>query len=398
MGANTIAARQINALSVPRAAFLSAAAACRSAEVRHMWDDLLNATNQVYAQYNSPEWFEHLQATGSADSIRLGIVRNDKDQVIGLAPFRTGVYNFPFRLKSWTLVKMPVRTVFLLGSEPLLPPEPGAHDDLFLALCKKLPQNEAVYLHSVPTSSFLWQYLQTSRAIRDHFLLLVPWGIRPLHLLDLPDTFVGYLQKFNAKKRSDLKRKVRLFEERGGGPLQLQRIETADQVPAFLDGVVRILNRSWQRWVVNSSLDNNPGNQHRLADLAGRNLLRSYLLQCGDKPCAFVLGYQFRDIYHYADPRYDQTYKTLSPGTVLLWLMLEDLFRHRPPRRLNFGVGDARYKREFGNRQYQDAAVLLLRKTATNRIRRSSHAAFQSLVHFVKKLGRQRSAAEPEQE
>jgi glycosyltransferase involved in cell wall biosynthesis len=364
---------------------LSAPAAWQTPDIRAKWQELSQTSEQVYAQYSSPEWFDHLQAAGFTGQLRLAIAHGADGQVIGMAPLRASGYTYNAMLKGFPVWKLRLKAAHLLGSQPLLPPSMEVHDEFFLALGKGLEQTTGIYLHSVPTSSFLWEYLHSSRVLRDHFYLTTPGGLRPLHLIDLPTTYADYLGQFTAKKRSDLRRKVRLLGERGGGEIQLQRVTAAEQVFDFLDAVALVHDQAWQAPAADLPLDNSPRNRSRLADLAQRGLLRAYWLRCGGRPCAFVLGYQFRNIYHYADPRYHQDFKALSPGTVLLWLMLEDLFQHDPPRWLNFGIGEARYKMEFGNRQYEDASVLLLRKNAVNRVRQAGHWTFESMIGFLKK-------------
>jgi CelD/BcsL family acetyltransferase involved in cellulose biosynthesis len=120
-------------------------------------------------------------------------------------------------------------------------------------------------------------------------------------------------------------------------------------------------------------------------DVARRGLLRSYVLYGANAPCALVLGYQFGDVFHYAEIAYDQTFGRFSPGTALLYLLIEDLTGHRSPRLVNFGIGDAGYKREFSNIHAEDASVLLLPKNAANAVRRRCHGAFRSLVASVKR-------------
>ena len=50
-----------------------------------------------------------------------------------------------------------------------------------------------------------------------------------------------------------------------------------------------------------------------LAVLARLGLLRSYVLSSGDRPCAIVLGYQYHDIFHYAEIAFDQSFSDFSP-------------------------------------------------------------------------------------
>ena len=117
-------------------------------------------------------------------------------------------------------------------------------------------------------------------------------------------------------------------------------------------------------------------------------MLRSYLLRCGERPCAFVLGYQHGDVYHYAEIGYDRDFTNFSPGMVLYYLLVRDLFAHRPPSTLNFGRGDADYKQRFGNVQREDVSIFLMRKTHRNRLRVGSHSAFRSFVSAARRAVR----------
>ena len=131
----------------------------------------------------------------------------------------------------------------------------------------------------------------------------------------------------------------------------------------------------------------NEAARSRLADLAARGLLRSYLLRCGDDYCAYVLGYQSCGVFHYADIAFDERFASFSPGAVLLYLLIANLIEHRPPTastrcpEVNFGIGDSGYKEQFGNWHSRESSVLLLRRTAANRLRVAAH-------RFLKTLGR----------
>jgi CelD/BcsL family acetyltransferase involved in cellulose biosynthesis len=52
----------------------------------------------------------------------------------------------------------------------------------------------------------------------------------------------------------------------------------------------------------------------------------------------------------------------LSPGIVLMLLLVEDLFTHDPPRLIDFGSGDHEYKRSLGNSRCTELDVVYLAK------------------------------------
>jgi CelD/BcsL family acetyltransferase involved in cellulose biosynthesis len=191
--------------------------------------------------------------------------------------------------------------------------------------------------------------------------------VRNFYTVSLPTSFSDYLARFTKKKRYNLNRQVRLLREAGNGDLSLRRIESVDQIPGFIHDARTIAQQSWQHQY-RPELFTGINAVESLGDLARRNLLRAYVLICGGAPCAFVLGYQRNQVYHYADIGYDQAYARFSPGAVLYYLMLEDLIAYRRPVVLNLGIGDSEYKRQFATDYYQELTVLLFRPHLKNTV------------------------------
>ena len=95
-------------------------------------------------------------------------------------------------------------------------------------------------------------------------------------------------------------------------------------------------------------------------------ILRAYVLRVGGQSCAFVLGYQYRGIFHYSDVAYDEELAHASPGILLLQYLMQDLTSWNPPKLVNFGIGDALYKRLFSNSQTDSTTICFLPKTLGN--------------------------------
>ncbi|HWU39522.1 MAG TPA: GNAT family N-acetyltransferase, partial [Candidatus Acidoferrum sp.] len=170
--------------------------------------------------------------------------------------------------------------------------------------------------------------------------------------------------------------------------LECRRVEAEDQVEAFLEAAERVRARSWQgRKLGPWNYSGEPALVGpELKGLARAKILRSYLLECGGEPCAYNVGYQFDGVYHYKEPRFDEALGRLSPGTVLLYLLLEDLFARDRPELLNFGIGNQPYKEHFGNQTAKDGSFLLFRRNLANRLRYMSLGAFHSEVCLAKRL------------
>jgi hypothetical protein len=403
-------------------------------EVCRAWRRLVAEYRHARSLHQSLEWFDHVRATDPRRRLFAAVLRDDLGRPEAVVPLMEDPQSLAYDVRGRVLGRHRLRTVCLPGSLPPMPPDLGLYDRLFAALAAGFPRHDAVSLTSVPTDHPLYLYLDESprfrspdfgvrsmwpgsgvvpggrggalgapdvgqfrgsegpapatqrfggggTAMRPFFLLYEPEGVRRSHLLRLPERFADYLARFRSKKRYNLQRQVRLLRGHFAGGLRLERVTRPDEVPAFLAAAREVETESWQGRVSGPRLDRSPG---KLADAAARGLLRSYLLLGGGRPVAFVVGFQFAAAYDYYKIGYREELARLSPGTCLLYLLIEDLVGHRRPEVLNFDWGDAPYKAEFGNVHGRDAGVLLLRPTAGNRWRCLTHAAFRGAVRFLR--------------
>jgi hypothetical protein len=358
-----------------------------SGALRREWSALNATSSSAYAQYASPEWVEHVQATYPEELLAPIVAQDHGRKLAGIVPLARCDYALPCIARGRVLWRWRVPAISLLGSDPLVPPDAATHDRLFAAIAASDPHAGAIYLHSLPTSSFCWSYLQSSAWIREHFLLHVAAGPRPFHLLHVPPSFEDFVSRFKPKKRYNLARQVRVLRDHVGGDLRLQRIDAVAQVPAFAAAARSVLRIAEARLGRLPAVAADASEADKLADVARRGLLRSYVLFAGATPCAVVLGYIWRHIFHYAEVAYHPHFSSFSPGTVLLYLMIGDLIAHQRPHLVNFGIGDAAYKRAFTDVHLEDASVLLLRKGIANSLRRTGHAGFLALMRGARRLG-----------
>jgi CelD/BcsL family acetyltransferase involved in cellulose biosynthesis len=97
-----------------------------------------------------------------------------------------------------------------------------------------------------------------------------------------------------------------------------------------------------------------------LTHIAECGWLRSYALVVDEeRPIAYVLAFQYDDVFYFLETGYLQSWKEASPGAVLTFLMLEDLFLDNRPHVVDFLIGDQSYKRSFSNRTQHAASVYL---------------------------------------
>jgi CelD/BcsL family acetyltransferase involved in cellulose biosynthesis len=84
---------------------------------------------------------------------------------------------------------------------------------------------------------------------------------------------------------------------------------------------------------------------------------------------------------------YDDSRAAFSPGSTLLFLLIEDLIRQGSTL-IDFGYGEPAYRHGSTNVLVERGTILLLRKTFANRLYQVGHATFRSVIKLLKHLRR----------
>ena len=90
---------------------------------------------------------------------------------------------------------------------------------------------------------------------------------------------------------------------------------------------------------------------------------RGYVLYLDGVPRAFHHGELYRGRFRHGRPGYDPDYAHLRIGTYLLLRVFEDLIAHPEASVVDYGVGDADYKRRFGTRSWREGSVVVYAPT-----------------------------------
>lgn len=353
-----------------------------SPEVRCAWATLIAGRCDPDLLGKSPEFLEHLFGTRDASQFHLATLRDGSRAIVGVVPLRVRPLRLRFDVAGNVLWECRRRAVVILGSLPLLPPDPALYDLLFAALDEEFAGCDAIAMPSVPADSFLWRYVRASPRLQARFLRHEEYGVRGCPTIPLPATVDEYLRRFGAKKRYNLKRQVRVLRDRCGGRLELRRIEFPHQVA---DLVSALDATRWPGSFGRFGRSHTPAVDRRAAeDLAGRGLLMVYLLMGAGRPCAALMGLRYQGVYHLSSIPRDRSLDRLSPGSTALHLAIEDLICHTSIAKVDLGFGEPTYPHSSTNVVEPRASLLLFRKTLANRLLRNNHVVFQSLVKLGK--------------
>ena len=379
---------------------LPLAKALSSDRIREQWLCLAKESDNLRAFYQTPNWCQHKALCG--ERIDVAVVQGASAQLLGVAPLLATTFQLSFAAGKRALWTKPFRGLWLEANQPFLlstatttttmstwcptwcPME--TYDRLLRVIRSTFPDRDCLYMGSVPLDSFLWKYIESSPEVRSFWQPFLPARGPSRHYgLLLPPTFAEYAAKFPARSLKNLRREANNLRKEGG-VVDMVRVDSPEQVAEFVEGATAVAATSWQRQFLHLPLETAVDRARSLRDLADHGLLRSYLLRCGGRPCAYVIGFQLGSTYVYYETAFDPQFVRHGPGQVLLYRVLQDLFSHNKPQRVSFGPGDYTYKSFFGNAVGLETELVLFRRTLSNRAWCGSYRLFQGAVVAAKRL------------
>jgi hypothetical protein len=274
-----------------------------------------------------------------------------------------GEYGFQALVSETTITEL---TEF---SEPPLPPPEAASRGLAGAV-----------IRSFPVSSRL-----------DAFVFTGPWlRYTPVQykrfLVDASGSLEEYLTRFSSKSRKNIRRSAKKYESLSPGGECWRVYRTVSEVREFLRLASAISVNTYQTRLFNEGLSDTDEIRLRLEETASQGRLRGYMLFHGDAPSAFALCEAKGNVLLYKTIGYDPNHASLSPGTVLLWHLLTQLFTDKEFRYLDFGEGEAFYKEFFSNCPLPCARVYYFRRTPMLVAAVCAHCAWHRTLDAVVRL------------
>ena len=176
--------------------------------------------------------------------------------------------------------------------------------------------------------------------------------------LELPESLDDVLKTQSSRTRSNHRRYARKLEEELGDRLSFDVYRD----PADLDRVIRdceaVSLRTYQHGL-GAGFTADASERRLVEEGARRGWLRAYLLSVDGEPRAFWLGLAYRGVFFTGPTGYDPSLASLRLGTYVLMRMVDDLCRDETVQEIDFGIGDAEYKRHFGTESWLEEDALV---------------------------------------
>ena len=184
----------------------------------------------------------------------------------------------------------------------------------------------------------------------------------PHHRLRLGGSYEAFLKSCSRNSRVNVRRYSKRLVRKFGDKLAVKCLRGEDQLEQLSRDVGEIVPKTYQAGIGVGFLST-PEERELVALAARRGWLRAYVLTIADKPVAFWPGYQYDRTFFCAIPGYDPAYQVDRVGTFLLMKIIEDLCSDDEVDVLDYGFGDAQYKRSFSNEHWIESDVRIFAPT-----------------------------------
>jgi CelD/BcsL family acetyltransferase involved in cellulose biosynthesis len=256
-------------------------------------------------------------------------------------------------------------------------------------LKKSLARGEAEVV-SLPALPFDGALYRTARS-EVPAALRAPFEQRSLHRrVSLPATGQDFLRSLSKSTRNSTKRYRKKVERDLGDRLQLRRFDKESDLERIFSDTDPVARQTYQRGL-GVALENTPQQRTVIEVGLRRGWFRTYVLYLDERPIAFWPGYAYRGTFFIGTPGYDPEFGEYRIGMYLLGRMIDEFCGDPTVQAVDFGFGDAEYKRRFGSESWEECSVLLYaprpRPLAIGAVRAAIAASALAATAVLTKLG-----------
>ena len=262
-------------------------------------------------------------------------------------------------------------------------------DVLVNELINTLARGEAemVYFESIPVISYFYEAAKKQPGFlsRDHLTISnIHWK------LTLPETYEGFVSNLSKRPRANLRNYSNRFNKKYGGITSIKCFNQPNDLDLIFNDTEAIASKTYHREIGVGFFNNKETYEiYRLT--LDHQWLRAYVMYIDGTPVAFWHGYYYGNTFFTGPTGFDPAYTDDRPGTILLTKIIEELCYDHRISSIDFGFGDAEYKRIYCNQNCEEQSVYIfaatIRAISINIVRTTFSVIHKWAENTLSKLG-----------
>jgi hypothetical protein len=180
--------------------------------------------------------------------------------------------------------------------------------------------------------------------------------------LELPQTYDAFLASRSKSTRESVRRYGKKLEQTFGERLRLDILAESGDLGRILEDLDVVAAKTYQAGLGVAFA--NAEEQRRKVTLGlERGWFRAWVLYVDGQPVAFWPGYVYNRTFTIGIPGYDPAYAEHRVGTYVQMRLIADLCADDAVDAIDYGRGDAEYKRRFGSESWEEQDVVAFAPT-----------------------------------
>lgn len=182
-----------------------------------------------------------------------------------------------------------------------------------------------------------------------------PWTAH--YLLHIPKDPEFLWKRLRSKHRAWLRGRKKRLRDSFKGHLEWHWHREFPDLEGLMARMETVASRTYQRRL-GAGFRNDAEHHARFRLFVHHGILRVLTLETDKRVLAFWVGELDNGVFYSAETGYDPDLREFEPGTLVFFRLTENLVLEQT-RLLDFGLGDADYKRRFADDSYEEADVYL---------------------------------------
>lgn len=205
----------------------------------------------------------------------------------------------------------------------------------------------------------------------------------PRYLTDLTTDFESYQSSLGQKLRYSTRRASKKFFEQSNNNPTFKAFKTVDEISEFYTLARVVASKTYQEKQLGLSIPDDPEYLEKLKTKAKDDSARGYMLFMHNKPIAFALALADEGMLVGEYMGFDPEFGKLSPGVVVKWESLKNLFDEQIFKWFDFTEGEGLHKRRFATHTFNCCNIFIVENTLKNRTLFASHRLFTNLADSI---------------
>ena len=224
-----------------------------------------------------------------------------------------------------------------------------------LARMTKQKEVDMISLNNIKIDSSLYQFLKkkSPSLFRGQFLSKnLHWKLNGLN------SYEEFYSNRTKRTKKNIRSWPKRLEKDYNGRVELRRYESVADFDKIMTNTENVAQKTYHRGIGMSFRDN-PETRSVVKKSLALGWFRAWVLYIDKKPYAFCNGFEFGETFYGYHMGYDPEYRNYGLGHIVILQFIKDICANEHVNKIDFGLGDAAYKRELCDEYWYESMVFL---------------------------------------